>query len=622
MVIVLNTHEGEYSAIPTEILTYNAQKALMPNIKRTQVAFVTVKDMFAGSMTDVCWSSDGLRLAMSSQDGSVAIIEFNEAEIGRPIPDASFSSIIERAYGAEAAQKFAANRARSRALSRQNVESKTLSFTSGTEAQKETVDAKGRRRITPVSLTGAGFGQGAAVQGQAQAAPPPPQVQPPPPLPRTSHQDSSQSGPVAPAAPVSLQIKRKSDAAEGGGKRSSAPHQHQHHQHQSSNAATPHATSHSSPIVEAPFNSAAAATSLQSRLGGSVGFSPVAEASSAIQVKSTSARLLAAAAGGQHALDAAEYTATTRLQGCGATPTVISFIKATASSTAAAHLSRGSNVLWRQPLPSNPSCCSGVDSSFSVVVCCDASMHAFAPDGERIALPLRIESPVSRVMTRVYLGVFYVMVLSCSGRFKVWDLKQQRCVCSGDIEAFLSSHSLIQNIDVQLLPTGVPLVAIGSSAWAYHAPMQSWMCVCDASTSAMQLHPAPPIHSPSILESIELSCGCPLPAPPPPSSLTAVVDYMQLMLQRLQVHHCRPLQSLPRALLILHRLPHAFSIHTAPRFFLPHTARSSCSNVTPRAQSCFASICNAASVSGSRTSLSVLHNAGSLPTAIKRCIPL
>jgi hypothetical protein len=281
------------------------------------------------------------------------------------------------------------------------------------------------------------------------------------------------------------------------------------------------------------------ANSLQSRLGASVGFSQVSEASSAVQVKTNPARASSASLGSHFALDAAEYSATTRLQGSGATPSVIYFIKATASSPAAANLSRGSNVLWRQTLPANASCCSGVDAAFTVIICDDSSMHAFAPDGERLALPMRVEAPVARVLTRVYLGMFYVMVLSCSGRFKVWDVKQQRSVCSGDIEPFISSHSLNHNIDVQLLPTGVPLVVIGSSAWAYHAPMQAWMCVCDASTAAMQLHTAPPSSSPSVLESIELACGCPLPAPPPASSLAAVVDYMQLMLQRLQVRMCR-----------------------------------------------------------------------------------
>jgi hypothetical protein len=127
------------------------------------------------------------------------------------------------------------------------------------------------------------------------------------------------------------------------------------------------------------------------------------------------------------------------------------------------------------------------------------------------------------------------MVLSCSGRFKVWDLKQQRCVCSGDIDPFIGSHCLGRSIDAQLLPTGVPAVIVGCSAWAYHAPMQSWMCICDPSSSAIQLHAVPPPPVPSVLESLELACGCPLPAAPAASSLPEMVDYMQLMLQRLQV---------------------------------------------------------------------------------------
>lgn len=537
---VLNAHEGEQL---NPELSYPSACSLIPY----KEVFVAVRNMFAGSITDACWSSDGLRLAMSSQDGSVAIVEFTEAEIGRPIPDASFFSIIESKYGVEAAQKFAANRARARALSRQSLESRTLSFTSATEAQKETVDAKGRRRITPVSLTGAGFGQG--VESQGQSAPPKQHVQQPQQQHRSSHHESSSSTPTTQTPPVSLQIKRKSDAPEGGGavagKRSSASQQH-HHQQGSSVAS--HATLQSSPHVEAPFASAASTNSLHSRLGGSVGFSQAADSSTALQVKAAPARVSAVGSVGQLVLDAAEYTATTRLQGCGTTPTVMSFTKATPSSSAAVSLSRGSNVIWRQSLPANASCCSGVDSAFSVVVCCDSSLHAFAPDGERIALPMRVESPVARIFTRVYLGMYYVMALSCSGRFKVWDLKRQRCVCSGDIDPFTGSHCLSRNIDVQLLPTGVPLVIFGSSAWAYRAPMQSWMCVCDASSSAMQLNSAPPPPSPSILESIELACGCPSPAPPAASSLTAVVDYMQLMLQRLQVRSCcllllRPLHS-------------------------------------------------------------------------------
>jgi hypothetical protein len=511
--------------------------------------------MFKGSMTDVCWSSDGLRLAMSSQDGSVAIVEFSEAEIGRPIPDAAFFSILERAYGMEAAQKFAENRARARALSRRSSESRTLSFTSGSEAQKESVDAKGRRRITPVSLTGAGFGQGAELQGQAPKLPPPP----PPPQqqqqqqqqqqPRTSHHDSASAASAQPTQ-APLQIKRKSDASESAAsKRAVASqqqqqqhhHHHHHHQqqqqhhhHQQQQQGNAFATSHSSPHVESATGSAAAAaSSLQSRLGATVGFSQAPDAP--IQLKTVQARAPATGGSMPLALDAAEYTATTRLQGCGAVPTVISFIKATSAASAAATLSRGSNVIWRQVLPANASCCSGVDSAFSVVVCCDASLHAFAPDGERISLPMRVEMPVARVMTRAHLGLFYVMVLSCSGRFKLWDLKQQRCLCSGDIEPFIGPHSLSRNIDVQLLSTGVPLVIVGSSAWAYHCPMQSWTCVCDSSTSAIQLHPAAPSTNPSVLEAIEIACGSPLPAPPVSSSLSAVGDYMQVMLQRLQV---------------------------------------------------------------------------------------
>ncbi len=485
--------------------------------------------MFTGSITDACWSNDGLRLAMSSQDGSVAIVEFNEAEIGRPIPDASFFAIIERAYGPEAAQKFAENRSRAQQLCRKNLESKTLSFTSGTEAQKETVGAKGRRRITPVSLTGAGFGQG--TEGHEAAAPPPPkqQVQQQHQS-RTVHLDSS----AAALPPAPLQIKRKSDASESAGaavgKRSSASH---HHQQQS--GSMDRVASHGSSHVDTTFASTPAASSLHSRLGGTVGFtSAAADTTNPIQAKSTLARAPTAAVG-SYVLDPAEYTSSTRLQECGTTPTVMSFIKATASAPAAATLSRGSSVLWRQSLSANASCCSGVDSAFSVVVCSDASMHAFAPDGERIALSIRVESPVARVMTRVHLSSYYVMVLSCSGRFKVLDLKQQRCVCSGDIDPFIGTHCLGRNIDVQLLPTGVPAVIVGSSAWAYDAPMQSWMCVCDSSSSTIQLHAVPPPPVPSVLESIELACGCPLPALPPASSLTAVVDYMQLMLQRLQV---------------------------------------------------------------------------------------
>ncbi len=489
----------------------------------------------------MCWSSDGLRLAMSSQDGSVAIVEFTEAEIGHPIPDAAFFSILERAYGMEAAQKFADNRARARALSCRSSESRTLSFTSGTEAQKESVDAKGRRRITPVSLTGAGFGQGTEGQVQAPRLPPPPQPQQQQQQqqPRTSHHDTA-SAPTAHPTQASLQMKRKSDASDNAAvtKRGAASqhhhHHHHHHQQQQQQQGNTFAALHSSPNVEATSGSAAApAASLQFRLGGTVGFSQGSEAP--IQSKTAHARAAATGSSVPLVLDAAEYTATTRLQGCGMAPSVISFIKATPAASAAATLSRGSSVMWRQALPANALCCSGVDSAFSVVVCCDASLHAFAPDGERISLPMRVEMPVARLMTRAHLGVLYVMVLSCSGRFKMWDLKQQRCLCSEDINPFIGAHSLIRNIDVQLLPTGVPLVLVGSSAWAYHCLMHSWMCVCDSSTTAIQLHPAAPSTNPSVLESIELSCGQPMPALPVSSSLSAVGDYMRIMLQRLQV---------------------------------------------------------------------------------------
>lgn len=78
-------------------------------------------------------------------------------------------------------------------------------------------------------------------------------------------------------------------------------------------------------------------------------------------------------------------------------------------------------------------------------------MHAMAQDGERIVMMMRqvsavmtvvahavvasrdrcirVEPLVARVMTRVYLGMYYVMVLGCSGRFKV-STWVQCCGCN------------------------------------------------------------------------------------------------------------------------------------------------------------------------------------------------
>jgi hypothetical protein len=512
-------------------LTHARSLSLTP----AKVAFVAVKDMFTGSVTDVCWSPDGLRLAMSSQNGSVAIVEFTEAEIGRPISDSSFYAVLERAYGVEASRRFAANRARSRELCLHNLQSQTLSFSSGVSAQKETVGAKGRKRITPVSLTGPGFGQASEEHAPLQHSRSEQQQQQQQQT-RTSNEGSNSSAVAQPTnANAPLQIKRRSDVAEGGGaaagKRSTHSHQQQQQQQQLQQQQH-HGSNHaSSSFGSSSLGSSAAACALQARIGGAAPLLSAADSSSLIQSKNANARSAPASV----ALDPAECSATTRLQGGGTSPSVLALVKAASSSSAAATLSRGNTVLWRHSLPANPCCCSGVDSAFSVVICSDSSMHCFAPDGERISLPMRIEAPVARVMTRAHLGSFYVLVLSCSGRFKLFDLKQQRCICSGDVEPFMSPHAICRSVDMQLLPTGVPLVMFGSSAWAYHSAMQSWMCVCDSSTAALQQQAVPPPPAPSILESIELACGCALNAPPALVSSTMVPDYMHLLLQRLQV---------------------------------------------------------------------------------------
>ena len=60
---------------------------------------VVVHELFTSSVLDISWSSCGRKLVACSTDGSVAYIEFNEKELGKPLDKSETLLYLEKLYG-------------------------------------------------------------------------------------------------------------------------------------------------------------------------------------------------------------------------------------------------------------------------------------------------------------------------------------------------------------------------------------------------------------------------------------------------------------------------------------------------------------------------------------------
>ncbi|GAB1610038.1 protein HIRA-like isoform X1 [Argonauta hians] len=144
---------------------------------------VVTHDLFTNSILDISWSKCGMELLCCSWDGTIAFIDFNAEEIGRPLSPQEVRSIHERIYGKSLAmaninnsgsqiiesaailnlaRQQEAREAAQRAAARANrllVNGKTPfkdkeneTVFEPTDKQIETRTADGRRRITPIYL--------------------------------------------------------------------------------------------------------------------------------------------------------------------------------------------------------------------------------------------------------------------------------------------------------------------------------------------------------------------------------------------------------------------------------------------------------------------------------------
>ncbi|CAM9333134.1 unnamed protein product [Chrysoparadoxa australica] len=64
-------------------------------------AIAVVKDMFKKATSDLAWSSSGCTLIASSHDGSVAVIRFDESELGKCLTPAQHNEILLAKYGTQ-----------------------------------------------------------------------------------------------------------------------------------------------------------------------------------------------------------------------------------------------------------------------------------------------------------------------------------------------------------------------------------------------------------------------------------------------------------------------------------------------------------------------------------------
>ncbi|KAF4523135.1 hypothetical protein B566_EDAN003150 [Ephemera danica] len=128
---------------------------------------VVIKELFTSSVLDLSWSAGGLQLMACSWDGTVAYIQFSEAEMGKPLSPEDKRALHERMYGKSASIPGLASTSlletpdllnarqgmQSPAKQKPNNVPRPVPVVRGpTDKQIETRTADGKRRITPMFI--------------------------------------------------------------------------------------------------------------------------------------------------------------------------------------------------------------------------------------------------------------------------------------------------------------------------------------------------------------------------------------------------------------------------------------------------------------------------------------
>lgn len=67
-----------------------------------QRPLLVIRDLFTDSILDLSWSHDGYILLACSGDGTVACLQFNEDQLGKPLSEDDKNSLYQRMYGKDA----------------------------------------------------------------------------------------------------------------------------------------------------------------------------------------------------------------------------------------------------------------------------------------------------------------------------------------------------------------------------------------------------------------------------------------------------------------------------------------------------------------------------------------
>lgn len=67
-----------------------------------QRPLLVIRDLFEDSILDLSWSNDGYVLLACSGDGTVACLQFNEEQLGKPLSEDDKNSLYQRMYGKDA----------------------------------------------------------------------------------------------------------------------------------------------------------------------------------------------------------------------------------------------------------------------------------------------------------------------------------------------------------------------------------------------------------------------------------------------------------------------------------------------------------------------------------------
>lgn len=67
-----------------------------------QRPLLVIRDLFTDSILDLSWSNDGYVLLACSGDGTVACLQFNEDQLGKPLSEDDKNSLYQRMYGKDA----------------------------------------------------------------------------------------------------------------------------------------------------------------------------------------------------------------------------------------------------------------------------------------------------------------------------------------------------------------------------------------------------------------------------------------------------------------------------------------------------------------------------------------